>query len=84
MKDALDLFEQQIEKLVGAVVKLKTEKKKLLETNESLQKQVKDLQTQLENMRQENDELRRSCQGSSEAKERLDSLLSRINEALGE
>ena len=83
MEDALNLFEQQIEKLVEAVVKLKTEKKKLLETNESLQKQIKDLQGQLEATRQENEELKQTG-GGGEAKERLDSLLSRINEALGE
>ncbi len=84
MEDTLSLFEQQIERLLDAVIKLKAEKKQLLEANEALQKQVQDLQNRVEELQNEVDELSKSAQGGQMVQERLDSLLSRINKALGE
>ncbi len=84
MDDSFAVFEQQIEKLIEAVVKLKTEKKQLLEANEELQERIKQIQGELDKAQEETDSLKQSAQGSEPAKEKLDSLLSRINDALGE
>jgi len=84
MDDSFAVFEQQIEKLIGAVVKLKTEKKQLLEANEELQERINQIQGELDKAHEETDSLKQSAQSSEPVKEKLDSLLSRINDALGE
>ncbi|RKZ24922.1 hypothetical protein DRQ29_07155 [bacterium] len=82
--DTFAVFEEQIEKLIDAVKRLKTEKKQLIEANQQLEEQVKNLRDEIERINREKDELAQSVQGTESAKEKLDSLLSRINEALSE
>ena len=84
MDDPVSILEKQLEKLLDALVKLKAEKRQLLEANEALQKQVKQLQSRVDALQQESDDIKKASKGSQVAHDRMDSLLSRINDALGE
>ncbi|RKZ30655.1 hypothetical protein DRQ27_04645 [bacterium] len=84
MEDIFGTLERQIERLLSAVIKLKEERKRLSDENSSLRERVSQLEYELDSLKRENEMLRNTAQGSEEAKSRLDSLLRRINEVLGE
>jgi len=84
VEDIFGTLERQIERLLNAVIKLKEERKRLSDENSSLRERLSQLEYELDSLKRENEMLRNTAQGSEEAKSRLDSLLRRINEVLGE
>jgi len=83
VEDALNVLVERIGKLLERYEKVNAEKKQLLEANSALEEKVKELQERIDVLEREAEELRNKTKGSEVAQEKLDSLLSRINEAIG-
>ncbi len=83
MEDALSVLTERIGKLLENYEKLSAEKKQLIEANSALENRVKELQEHIDSLEREAEQLRSSSKGTEVVQEKVDSLLSRINDVIG-
>lgn len=83
-------LEDKINQLLNHIIKLKEEKRELIETNQRLESRIKQVQEEKEELAAEKEELKKKAQeaagaaeNESEIKDRVEALLSKVDEVVG-